>query len=714
MIPAAAAADAGPPLPELRQDLQLAGEVRDARGLRVWRLYDPIAHRFHALSDKHLVMLQVWSEARAADAVVAAVWARHSELLTAEEVAEFARFLVQHGLAHSPDAGAWRPAFEQAEMNRRRLLWRLLHNYLFLRIPIADPQRFLVSTLWLVRPLGSRAFAGLMLGLTILAMLLVLRELDQFRASLSQLSSVSGAFGILIAIPIVKLLHELGHGYVAAHHGARVNSIGVALILGAPLFYVDVTDSWRLKSQRARLAVDGAGIAVDIGIAVIATLAWVLLPNGPARTIAFGLATVGWTASLMINLNPFMKFDGYHLLADSLELPNLHSRSLEFAQWRLRELLFGLGLTAPEDVTVTLRRGFVLFGLGIMIFRLILFTGIALAVYAFFFKLLGLVLFAVEIAYFILLPLWREVRDWHTMKRLILSSSRTWCTAAIVVALLGLIIAPWSTTITVPAVLEPKGFARLHVPIPARIDTTNAGMGKVVSADDIVVELSSPALQQELVLTGLRIELTDVRLARLLSDPGDRENAVVLQQERKALERKRDWVIHQAEALKVKASRAGSLVAFVDHAAPGRWVTPSEALCVLHGTDGMRVRGLAAGADVGRIRAGMPATFIPNSLLLPAVSVTIAEVASANAAIVTQVELAEPHGGSVSTKLSSSGKPVPIEAQYPVTAAVGSVEQSYPSAQPQVGVLLVRGDARSLVARLWQRVLMVLIRESGF
>lgn len=702
------------PIPELRQDLQLVGEVRDARGSRLWRLYDPLAHRFHALSDRHLAMLQVWPEVRSTDAVVDAVWAKHSEMLTAEEVADFARFLVQFGLAHSPDTRAWRQTFDRVERDRRKFLRRLLHNYLFLRIPMADPQRFLASTLWLVRPMGSRGFGALMLGLAVIAMLLVLREWDQFTASVAELASVSGALGILLAIPVVKLMHELGHGYVAVHHGTRVNSLGVALILGAPLFYVDVTDSWRLKSRRARLAVDGAGIAVDIGIAILATLAWIILPNGTARTVAFGLATVGWTASLVINLNPFMKFDGYHLLADAIEVPNLQSRSLELAQWRLRELLFGLGLQPPEDVASTLRRGLVAFGFGIMLYRLVLFTGIALAVYAFFFKLLGLVLFAVEIAYFILLPIWREIRDWHAMKHRILRSPRAWSTVAVVVALLAIAIIPWSTTITVPAVLEPKTVARLHIPIPARIDSVRVGNGRALATDDIVVDLSSPILQHELELVGLRIGLVDIRLARLSSDPTDREQAVVLHEELQALERKREGTLQQAQALKVKAPFAGDVVALADHIAPGRWVAPSEVLGVLHSTDGMRIRGLIAAPSVGRIRAGMAATFVPNDLLLPAISATITEVSTANAAIVTQVELAEAHGGSVPTRRSPSGKLVPIEVQYPVTAATSFVDPAYPPIQPQVGVLLVKGDARSLAARLWRRVLLVLIRESGF
>lgn len=701
-------------LPEVRQDLQLLGDARDRQGNRTWRLYDPLLHRFHMLSYQHLAMLQAWHGADSAETIVARVWAQHSVLVTAADVADFAGFLVLQGLAFPVEPNAWRPSFERMQADRQRLLGRLIHNYLFLRVPLADPQRFLVSTVSLVRPLGSRTFAILMLALTVVALLLVLREWDQFKAAAGQLAGASGAIGILLAIPVVKLLHELGHGYVAVHHGCRVNSVGVAFILGAPLFYVDVTDSWRLRSRNARLGVDAAGIGVDLGIAVLATLAWVILPDGMVRSIAFGLATVGWTASLAINLNPFMKFDGYYLLADALELPNLQPRAMAFTGWQLRELLFGLRLPPPEDLGKSLRRGLVAYGAATIIYRVALFTGIALAVYAFFFKLLGLILFAVEIAYFILLPIWREIREWHAMQRPILRSRRTWITAACTAGLLTLGIIPWSTTIAVPAMLEPKGFARIHVPMAARIDDVHVATGRSLALGEPIASLFSPSLSQEALLTDLKAAVIDLRLARLSSDPGDREQAVVLQEERRAIARRRAGLQRQREELNVKASRSGSVVALADHLSAGRWVTPSEAFLVLHGTDGMRILGLAAAGDVGRIRAGMMATFVPNNIMLHALPATIADVSSSNAPVITQVELAESYGGPVATRISAKGAVVPLDSQYSVQAFPLETAPAYPTAQPQMGVLLVRGAARSLLARLWQRALMVAIRESGF
>ncbi len=453
-------------LPELRQDLRLLSDEYDRRGHRMRRLYDPLLHRFHVLGQKQVAMLQVWKDANCVAAVAQEAWSRHSELVSEEEVRDFAGFLVQQGLAITGESNVWRRMFNRVQEEKRRVGKRALHTYLFLSVPVADPQRFLESTLWLVRPLGTRTFAAVIATIAAIALLLVLRELDQFRASISSLASPTGSLSILFAVPVVKLLHELGHGYAAVHYGCRVNAIGVAFILGAPLFYVDVTDSWRLKSRKKRLVIDCAGIAVDLSIAVLSTVAWVLMPEGAMRSVAFGLATVGWTTSLAINLNPFMKFDGYYILTDVLDLPNLQARSLELARWRLRELMFGLGLPPPEDGGNRLRDGLTWFGSAVMMYRVVLFAGIALAVYTFFFKLLGLVLFAIEIVYFIIMPVWREVRTWFVLRTVILSSRRTWATASVIIGLFTFGLIPWSTTIALPAILEPEGYARIHVPHP--------------------------------------------------------------------------------------------------------------------------------------------------------------------------------------------------------------------------------------------------------
>src|SRR5690606_2711789 len=103
---------------------------------------------------------------------------------------------------------------------------------------------------------------------------------------------------------------------------------------------------------------------------------------------------------------------GYFLLADFLQLPNLHARAFALARWHLREALFNLGESPPEQLSKRMQSGLILFAWATWIYRLFLFIGIALLVYHFFIKAMGIFLFAVEIAWFVLVPVWRETKEW--------------------------------------------------------------------------------------------------------------------------------------------------------------------------------------------------------------------------------------------------------------------------------------------------------------
>jgi putative peptide zinc metalloprotease protein len=501
------------------------------------------------------------------------------------------------------------------------------------------------------------------------------------------------------------------------HHGCRVPTLGIAFILGAPLLYIDVTDSWRLPSRRARLAIDAAGIAVDLAISALATLAWAFLPDGALRDTAFFLATAGWITSLAFNLNPFMKFDGYHLLADALPLPNLQDRAIAVAQWRLRELLFALRHPAPEKLTPRLQNALCIYGWAIAIYRVVLFTAIAIAVYRYFFKLLGIVLFLVEIGYFIVAPLVRELKVWADLRGPILASRRTTATAVVLGVLLVLLVVPWSTSVTVPAVVEPTDVARLHSPHPARIVGLGADTGASIEAGARLVRLASPKLEHDLTLARLQAAVVDLRLSRLASDPADREQALVLQQQRLALARAVEGIHKQIDALAITAPLSGTVASLVPHAAVGRWIVASEPVAVVHGARDLRVRGLVEAVDRPRIRPGMPARFVPSDILAPSLDARVASVATANSATLDILELADSFGGAIPTSLAADGRAVPLQAQYAVIASLDAnrahPHQAEPHWQPRVGVLIVYGDAQSLAQRFWNRILQVLVRESG-
>jgi putative peptide zinc metalloprotease protein len=154
------------------------------------------------------------------------------------------------------------------------------------------------------------------------------------------------AYGVTLAGG--EMLHELGHGITAKRYGCRVPTMGVAFLVLWPVAYTDTNEVWKLTRRDQRLKVAAAGITTELVIAVWALLAWLWLPDGWPKAMAFLLATTTWVSTVLINASPFMRFDGYFLLSDYLQMPNLHSRAFALARWDLRERLFALGEARPS------------------------------------------------------------------------------------------------------------------------------------------------------------------------------------------------------------------------------------------------------------------------------------------------------------------------------------------------------------------------------
>jgi putative peptide zinc metalloprotease protein len=352
------------------------------------------------------------------------------------------------------------------------------------------------------------------------------------------------------------------------------------------------------------------------------------------------------------------------------------------------------------------------------VFRAILFTGIALAVYHYFFKALGIILFLVEIGYFLIGPIWSEIREWAKMRNEIVKGKRFWATTAVVCIAVVALLIPWSTTVWVPAVLEANETARLHISVPARIVSINTSAGAQVSIGAPLVKLASADLDHQLKIAKLKKNIVDMRLARLAGTPADREAALVLQQEQEALERAAAGIRQRISELDVIAPIAGTVASLVENAAPGRWVSPSEPLAILDGKVGARIRGLVDAGDISRVRQGMRARFIPNDPLLASHSAQVTMVALTNVKQIDQLELANIFGGSVPATRGANGEPIPVTSQYPLLASLEVEEQAsgehFGINQSVAGVLLVQGDAESILHRFVNRIAQVLIRESGF
>ncbi|MEG1042902.1 MAG: site-2 protease family protein, partial [Pseudomonas sp.] len=264
----------------------------------------------------------------------------------------------------------------------------------------------------------------------------VSRSWGEFTATLVDSLTWQGLLAYGLTLGLVKMLHELGHGFTAKRFGCRVPTMGIAFLVLWPVAYTDTNEVWKLTRRDQRLKVAGAGIVTELVIAAWALLAWVWLPDGAPKSMAFLLATTTWVSTLAINASPFMRFDGYFLLSDFLQMPNLHSRAFALARWDLREKLFKLGEPAPESFTDSKRRWLIVFAWATWIYRLVLFLGIAALVYHFFIKALGILLFLVEIVWFIAKPLWSEISAWYKRWPQIIHSRRARWSAIGLIALM--------------------------------------------------------------------------------------------------------------------------------------------------------------------------------------------------------------------------------------------------------------------------------------
>lgn len=702
-----------PKLPRLRSELSLQRGAVTREGNRGWMIYDPVQHRYFQIDETSFELLSLWPEHSDADQLIAAASERFGSRVDKPQIEEFVTFLQTNCLVADAPSASWRYYAGVAERaaNARGPFTQLAHNYLFFRVPLFRPQRFLNATLALAAPFYSRAFAIVVMLLGVTGLYLVSRQWDEFLRTTDFLFSWEGAFYFALSLIFVKALHELGHAYTAVRYGCFVPTMGVAFMMLTPLLYTDVTDSWKLRDRRQRLSIDAAGIVVELAVACIATFLWTFLPDGPLRSVAFLLATAGWIMSLAINLNPFMRFDGYYLLSELVGIENLQSRAFAIGRWRMREILFGLGRPCPEPFSTALINTLTVWAWATWLYRLALFIGIALLVYTYCFKVLGIVLFILEIVFLIAQPVLSELKEWYAARDSIAKSRRTAITVACGLAFGALLVVPWSGSVQVPAVVQMASTQTVHAPRAARIEAVHVAAGQFVNQGDTLFTLKSDELANQIRLVETELRLIRLRLGRRNVDAIDREESLVLQRSLLALTTKRNGLAVEQQELLVKAPLSGRVLEMDLSIQPGRWINRREQMALLGKPAQLEATGYLREDDVWRVQAGASGRFIPDASMASAVDVRLRDVAITSSKDLAILSLTSAYGGSIAVERNADDELVPNAAQYLAKFDLASNGLNH-SALVR-GVIHLDGKPESILARFWRRGLGVLVRESG-
>ncbi len=697
-------------LPSLRQDLQLLQGPAAEDGEPGWLVYDALRHRYFRIGLDAFRLLGMWLPGGDADTLLARAQSQGLDI-DREQVAGLVRFLSDNQLVQADGPQAVATLRARHERARQNWFQWLIHHYLFIRIPLWRPDAFLRRTLPWVAPLFDSRLLWAIRGLGLVGLLLVLQQWEQFSATFLHFFSWEGLAWYGVVLLAVKSAHELGHAYVATRLGCRVASIGVAFLVMFPVLYTDTTDAWRLRRRRDRLAIVTAGVGTELHLAMLATFAWSFMADGPWRSVAFFVATTSWVTSLAVNLSPFMRFDGYFALSDLLGAQNLQPRAFALGRWRLREWLFGFGEPPPERLATRRAALFIAYAYATWAYRFFLFIGIALLVYHFAFKALGILLFLVEIVWFIAMPLKNEIMAWWERRTLMRPNRHLLATGLGLLALVLLLAVPWRGSLGLPAVVEAGAFQQVYPGSEGRINGILVQEGQSVRAGDPLVTLSNPRLEQEMVQARREMALLQLRASRLAGSGRELQEHLVTQQQLARLETQLRALQAGADLLVVRAPVAGT-VSYLAQAQVGQWVSADSLLLSLRAAQGLRVVAFVPESDLHRIEPGARGVWISDLGHGSPIPLRLTRIDDAAVPVLGYPELASEHGGPVAVRRLADGQYRPEQALYRLELAP-TRDQPAPGLR-EPGVLRIEATPRSVLAGAWAHAAAVLVKESGF
>lgn len=473
--------------------------------------------------------------------------------------------------------------------------------------------------------------------------------------------------------------------------------------------YTDTNEAWKIPDRRKRLQISSAGIATEAMLAAWALLAWSLLPDGALRSAMFFVASVSLGITIALNASPFMRFDGYFIICDLLEMPNLHQRSFALARWRLREWLFKLNEPKPEVFTAWKQTGLILFAWATWLYRLVLFIGIALMVYHLFTKLLGVMLFIIEIYWFIWFPLRSELREWVKRKTAIFQSSRARVTGALSALLLVIFAIPLPTQVAVYALFKPTEIWPVYAPGPAMVHALYARHGQEVKAGQALLQMNAPDVTLQMDISQSRWQRLTWQAATSGMPAAQQGTPLALSQTQlKSAQAEFERAQEMQKRYQPHSPFAGRFLLHDPDMLAGQWLDKNEKVGVVIGHEPWRIETWVDEEQARRITIGASALFIAPGLP-HTLKAKVDSIDKDTTRVLPDGQLTAAQGGHILVR-EQQGKWLPDQGVYRVSL---SLEEPYTQdlMAVQRGMLSLDAKAHSWAGQYLRHALAVLIRE---
>ncbi len=488
---------------------------------------------------------------------------------------------------------------------QKRQVWtQNLKSPLSIRIPLVDPNMFLERTMPYVRPLFSWAGLILWFALLIPALLIAGEHWQVLTTNIyDRVMAVDNLLLLSLCYPFVKTLHELGHGYAAKANGREVREMGVMMLLFFPVPYVDASAASALRSKGQRALIGAAGMIVEVAIASLATFAWVMLEPGLARAVAFNIMLIAGVSTVLVNGNPLLRFDGYYILADLIEIPNLGQRANQYWSHLVDKHIFRTHDIKPFAATPGEMRWFMVYAPAAFVARMVMLFGISIIVAGRFF-FFGVLMALWSLWTGIVAPLWKMGA--HVLSSPHLNRNRRralrWTGGAVAALLLLLFIIPIPHHIVTQGVVWLPDEAQVRAGNDGQVTRIMAREGALVKPGQPLAQAERPQLQASVEALTWRVREMEARAeADLTTD------RVKLQLSRLLLDEAKGKLAMESQRLRelnVGAGAAGTFVLAGIPALdlPGRYLKKGDVIGYVTPDHATRARIAVHQDDIALVR----------------------------------------------------------------------------------------------------------------
>ena len=560
-----------------RQDLEVKRSAY--LGEPCWILKDPIGARYFRLQEEEYAILKLFDGNNSLDDIKKTFEKEFPpQKITLDELQQLIGQFHQSGLivASAPNQGE--ELLKRSKKRKRKEITQKFTNVLAIKFKGIDPNAMFnfcyPYTRWCFHPV---VLASCLL-VCIAAVLLICVHFDTFRSKLPEFYtffSPVNMFCLGLVLVVTKILHEFGHGLVAKHFGGDCHEMGIMILVLTPCLYVNVSDSWLLPNKWHRIAIGAAGMCVEFVLAAICTFVWWFTEPGLLHYVALNVMFISSVSTLLFNINPLLRFDGYFMLADYLEIPNMRPKATKLCNAKMSEWF--LGMDPPDDPFLPQKNQiwFALFSIAAVCYRWVIMASILYLIHTIFkhyeLVILARIIAAMSLFTLLVMPVYKAIKFFMVPGRVYkVKKWRFYTSLAGFIGLMALLFCyPLPYTVIAPTIIELRTGTARHVYVPdigggSRLREIHIEPGQQVQPGDSLVVLENIPLQLDLITAEGRYrelaqEISDLETMRIYRS----ESALRLGALREAFDVERDLLRNKrrdAESLTLRAPIAGTVV----------------------------------------------------------------------------------------------------------------------------------------------------------